>query len=130
MQSDESVVPAGEFKALQQQVKELQRLLRKKTWRTRFSRKPWSLPGQKMACALAVIDGRRYPVAVVCRTLSVACSPIAQRRSRRAPWRDRRDHPPVEPQVLAQLPKWFADYNQVHPHSALKYRSPEEFRQA
>lgn len=31
--------------------------------------------------------------------------------------------------VLEQLPAWFADYNLVHPHSALKYRSPEEFRQ-
>jgi len=31
--------------------------------------------------------------------------------------------------VLAQLRAWFTDYNFVHPHSALKYRSPEEFRQ-
>lgn len=31
--------------------------------------------------------------------------------------------------VLKQLPAWFADYNLVHPHRALKYRSPEEFRQ-
>ncbi len=26
--------------------------------------------------------------------------------------------------VLEQLPIWFADYNEVHPHSALGYRSP------
>lgn len=31
--------------------------------------------------------------------------------------------------VLKQLPTWFADYNLVHPHRALKYRSLEEFRQ-
>lgn len=31
--------------------------------------------------------------------------------------------------VLKQLPNWFADYNLVHPHRSLKYRSPEEFRQ-
>ena len=31
--------------------------------------------------------------------------------------------------VLEKLASWFADYNAVHPHSALKYRSPEEFRQ-
>jgi putative transposase len=30
--------------------------------------------------------------------------------------------------VLEQLPIWFADYNEVHPHSALRYRSPNEFR--
>jgi putative transposase len=30
--------------------------------------------------------------------------------------------------VTAQLPSWFADYNEVHPHSALRYRSPNEFR--
>jgi putative transposase len=31
--------------------------------------------------------------------------------------------------VLKQLQAWFDDYNQVHPHQALKYRSPDEFRQ-
>jgi putative transposase len=30
--------------------------------------------------------------------------------------------------VLSQLHAWFDDYNRVHPHSALKYRSPDEFR--
>lgn len=30
--------------------------------------------------------------------------------------------------VLAQLGYWFTGYNAVHPHSALGYRSPEEFR--
>jgi putative transposase len=29
--------------------------------------------------------------------------------------------------VLQQLPSWFAHYNEVHPHSALGYRSPREF---
>jgi putative transposase len=31
--------------------------------------------------------------------------------------------------VLAQLRGWFTDYNFVHAHSALQYRSPQEFRQ-
>jgi len=30
--------------------------------------------------------------------------------------------------VLSQLHAWFSDYNRVHPHSALQYRSPDEFR--
>lgn len=36
---------------------------------------------------------------------------------------------PDGPTVLQQLVKWFDDYNTVHPHSALGYRSPEEFRE-
>ena len=36
---------------------------------------------------------------------------------------------PDAPTVLEQLVKWFDDYNTVHPHSALGYRSPEEFRE-
>lgn len=32
--------------------------------------------------------------------------------------------------VLRQLPEWFADYNQHHPHSALKFKSPLEYREA
>ena len=30
--------------------------------------------------------------------------------------------------VMAQLPKWFEHYYEVHPHSALKYLSPRMFR--
>jgi putative transposase len=29
--------------------------------------------------------------------------------------------------VINQLPGWFAHYNEVHPHRALRYRSPREF---
>ena len=29
--------------------------------------------------------------------------------------------------VLSQLPKWFEDYNEVHPHKALQLKSPREF---
>ncbi len=30
--------------------------------------------------------------------------------------------------VLEQLPKWFEDYNEYHPHKALKMMSPREYR--
>ena len=30
--------------------------------------------------------------------------------------------------VMQMLTTWFADYNEVHPHGALLYRSPNEFR--
>lgn len=29
--------------------------------------------------------------------------------------------------VLSQLPKWFEDYNEVHPHKSLRLKSPREF---
>jgi transposase InsO family protein len=29
--------------------------------------------------------------------------------------------------VLKSLPRWFDHYNAIHPHSALRYRSPREF---
>jgi transposase InsO family protein len=31
--------------------------------------------------------------------------------------------------VMAQLPATFEHFNEVHPHSSLKMRSPREFRQ-
>ena len=44
----------------------------------------------------------------------------------------KRDYARVNPKpdartVIAQLPRWFAHYNTVHPHRALGYRSPREF---
>ena len=36
------------------------------------------------------------------------------------------DRPDV-PTVLSQLPKWFEDYNEVHPHKALRLKSSREF---
>ena len=32
--------------------------------------------------------------------------------------------------VLVQLPTWFEDYNEVHPHRGLKMQSPREFLRA
>jgi putative transposase len=44
----------------------------------------------------------------------------------------KRDYVRVNPRpnaqsVIDQLPGWFAHYNKVHPHRALRYRSPREF---
>lgn len=30
--------------------------------------------------------------------------------------------------VIAQMPEWFDDYNEVAPHSALGMKSPREYR--
>ena len=35
---------------------------------------------------------------------------------------------PSAAEVIAQLPKWFADYNEIHPHKGLGMRSPREYR--
>jgi len=45
----------------------------------------------------------------------------------------KRDYVRVHPRpdaatVLCQLDQWFEHYNTVHPHKALRYRSPREFR--
>jgi putative transposase len=34
---------------------------------------------------------------------------------------------PYEQSVLAQLPRWFENYNENHPHKALRMKSPREF---
>ena len=37
-------------------------------------------------------------------------------------------HDRPDPQtVLSQLTNWFEDYNEVHPHKALRLKSPREF---
>jgi transposase InsO family protein len=33
-------------------------------------------------------------------------------------------------EVIAQLPAWFTDYNEIHPHKGLGMRSPREYRRA
>jgi len=44
--------------------------------------------------------------------------------------RDDVDAPPLYDAryVLEQLPKWFEDYNEHHPHKALRMKSPREYR--
>lgn len=32
--------------------------------------------------------------------------------------------------VMEQLPRWFQDYNENHPHKGLKMMSPREYRQS
>jgi transposase InsO family protein len=34
------------------------------------------------------------------------------------------------PVVMEQLPRWFEDYNENHPHKGLKMMSPREYRQS
>ncbi len=46
----------------------------------------------------------------------------------------KRDYVHIKPlhdarSVMEQLPTWFEDYNNSHPHKALKMRSPREYRE-
>jgi transposase-like protein len=103
--AEEAVVPASEVKALQQQVREPQRLLGKKTPEHEILKEAAEVcPGKKVVCALLVIEAGRHPVATVCRVLGVSRSHIAQRRARGAHRRERRGRPGLEdPVVLSQL---------------------------
>ena len=40
--------------------------------------------------------------------------------------RDAHDRPDAQT-VLGQLSRWFEDYNENHPHKALRMKSPREF---
>ena len=52
--SGEEVVPASEYRALQNQVRELHRLLGKRRWKPRSSRRHWNTPpGQKKQLRLS-----------------------------------------------------------------------------
>jgi putative transposase len=47
----------------------------------------------------------------------------------------KRDYVRVNPipdahSLISQLPAWFRHYNNVHPHKALRYRSPVKFIRA
>ena len=65
----EEVVAASDYRALQQQVRELQRLLGKKTWRMRSCARRWTLCSQKNgSCA------RHRPIATARREDGGGCA--------------------------------------------------------
>ncbi|MGO4766271.1 IS3 family transposase [Cupriavidus sp. 2KB_3] len=86
----EEVVPASELGDALKQVRELQRLLGKKTMENEILRE--AVEGNevaKMDCALTLIAGGR-PVKRVCDVLGVARSNVAAKLARPADWRDGR----------------------------------------
>jgi transposase-like protein len=79
----EEVVPASELSDALKQIKELQRMLGKKTMEVEISRSRGVSPSKKMDCALAIIAGGR-PVKQVCDVLGVARSNVAAKLARPA----------------------------------------------
>uniref|UniRef100_UPI0040539580 IS3 family transposase n=1 Tax=Niveibacterium sp. SC-1 TaxID=3135646 RepID=UPI0040539580 len=86
----EEVVPASELSDALKQIRELQRLLGKKTMENEILREAVEvMKSPKMDCALALVAGGR-PVKPVCDVLGVARSNLSAKLSRSAGWRDRR----------------------------------------
>src|SRR3954470_6310692 len=73
----EEVVPASEYRALQHQVRELQRLLGKKTLENEAARRAGIGAAKKTAVALAVARAGRHAMKTVTDTLGVARSNLA-----------------------------------------------------
>ncbi|WP_153003800.1 IS3 family transposase, partial [Aureimonas ureilytica] len=83
--AQEDVVAASEYRALQAQVRELHRLLGKKTLETEILKEALEVGGgpKKSAVALAVVAERRFAMSAVCTVLDVARSNIAERMAGR-----------------------------------------------
>ncbi|WP_316902507.1 IS3 family transposase [Ralstonia edaphi] len=88
--SGEEVVPASELAEALKQVRELQRMLGKKTMENEILREAVEYGrAKKLDCALAIVAGGR-PVKQVCEVLGVARSNVATKRARPADWHDGR----------------------------------------
>ncbi|MGY6163998.1 IS3 family transposase [Paraburkholderia strydomiana] len=86
----EEVVPASELSDALKQIKELQRLLGKKTMENEILREAVEvMKSPKMDCALTLIAGGR-PVKQVCDVLGVARSNVSVKLARTADWQDGR----------------------------------------
>ncbi len=104
--SQEEVVPASEYRALQNQVKELQRLLGKETMEETLE----IASGSKKHLLRSLVAEGQFAMTAVCETLGVARSDITERV--------KRDYVSANPlpdamTVIAQLPSWFEHYNTV-----------------
>jgi len=127
--SQEEVVPASEYRALQNQVKELQRLLGKKTMEGEILKEALEIASwsKKTPVALALVAEGWFAMTAVCETLGVARSNIAE-RVKQLPSRAR-GRPPLDEQELLEEIKSIIDdmptygYRRVHAILRRKARS-------
>ena len=82
-QAEEEVVPASSFRAQQEQIRELQRLLCKKTLEVEILKEALEVAAgpKKHPVAVAVAAEGRFPMTTVCETVDVARSNVAERAS-------------------------------------------------
>ncbi|WP_424948675.1 IS3 family transposase [Chromobacterium haemolyticum] len=100
----EAVVPASELAEALKQIRELQRLLGKKTMEAEILKEAVEIArSPKMDCALALVAGGRA-VKRVSHCLGVARSHLAARSQRLGGWRDGRRHrQPDDTELVADL---------------------------
>ncbi|MBW9089614.1 IS3 family transposase [Rhizobium wenxiniae] len=130
--SQEEVVPASEYRALQNQVKELQRLLGKKTMEGEILKEALEIASgfKKTPVALALAAEGRFAMTAVCETLGVARSNIAERVKQRPS--KTRGRPPLADQELVDEIKTIIDdmptYGYRRVHAILRRKARNENR--
>lgn len=119
--AQEEVVPASEYRALQAQTRELQRLLGKKTLETEILKEALERTGSKKLLLRSAWPGDgRFPVKAVAETLDVARANLTKQKTARIGGLRRRGRPPVPEGdllaaikgVLAAMPSY--GYRRVH----------------
>ena len=91
--SGEEVVPASDFRALQSQIREVHRLLGKKTLEAEILKEALDHATKKTAAATAVATQGRFPMKTVPEVIGVSRSHLAE-RLRERPWK-RVGRPPL-----------------------------------
>ncbi|WP_106428176.1 MULTISPECIES: IS3 family transposase [unclassified Methylobacterium] len=132
----EEVVPASELRAAQQQIRELQRLLGKKTLETEILREAMErVRPQKVALARDLVAGGR-PVSAVAAALSVSRPHLASSRQASPAWkpRGRRGRPPApDAALLGAIQALIADlptYGYRRVHALLRRQAERDGRPA
>lgn len=138
--SGEEIVPASDYRVLQNQVRELHRLLGKKTLEAEIPKEALDLAGgSKTATAAAAVCAEgRLPIKNLSEMIAVSRANLIehlQERPKRCIGRPSQpgDYGRVSPRPDAATDRYASaiilvhHYNEVHPHEALENRSPHEF---
>jgi len=127
----EEVVPASDYRALQEQIRDLHRLLGKKTLEARTQGAIAFTNGLDTPAEILAYDNAVNSYVPATQTFGNPGVAAAQAFVRTF----KRDYVrvgacPDAKTVLRSLPAWFTHYNEIHPHRALGYRSPRQFIRA
>jgi transposase InsO family protein len=125
----EEVVPASENRALQSQVRELQRLLGKKTLENEILREALDQAQPKKAVARALADAGRYAVKTIADALGVARSNLAVQANAAMPARRRGRPAKPEAELLAEIKQIIVgqpSYGYRRVHALVRRRRREE----
>jgi putative transposase len=101
--ASEEVIPASDYRALQHQVRELQRLLGKKTLENEILREALDVAQPKKAVALALVQSGRHPVKAVADALRVARSNLTAQAAPVTPRQRRGRRPLPDVALLAEI---------------------------